>query len=336
MKKFKIVLYYLTLLIVLMSCSKTEPNQIKINGNVFGTSFHITYLDSELSNYEKQVDSLFYCVNKSLSTYMVNSDISKINEGNESVEVDGFFKEVFKKANRIYIETEGVFDPTIGVLVNAWGFGPKPKEKHLDSIKIKELLNFVGFDKVSLENGKVLKNHPKIYFDFNAIAKGYGVDIVGRFLENKGIENYLVEIGGEVRVRGTNLKKEYWRIGIEKPNFDGTRSLQKIVSLENESMATSGNYRKFKVDSITGEKYVHTIDTKTGYTAKRDLLSASVISNLDCADVDGYATSFMAMGFTKTINFLENHPELKVFLIYSTKNGEIKEFASKNLDFEDI
>jgi thiamine biosynthesis lipoprotein len=316
---------------VAFSCSKTEPKNTVLVGNVFGTMFNITYVDSNQSNYEKQVDSLFYLVNKSLSTYLVNSDISRINEGDENIEVDIYFEEVFHKADRIFKETDGVFDPTIGVLVNAWGFGPKPGIKNLDSIKIKNLLKFVGFQKVSLEKRKIHKKYDEIYFDFNAIAKGYGVDVIGRFLESKGIANYLIEIGGEVRVRGKNIENKLWRIGIEKPNFDGSRSIQKIISLDNECMATSGNYRKYKIDSITGEKYVHTLDTKTGYSAKRDLLSASVISKLDCADVDGYATSFMAMGFEKTLVFLENHPELKVFLIYSDKNGEIMEFSSKNL-----
>lgn len=331
MKKIKIVLLYLTFVFVSISCSKTEPNIENFSGNVFGTSFHISYLDAENHSYEKQVDSLFYLVNKSLSTYMHNSDISRINNGDETVEVDKFFSEVFLKAERIYKETEGVFDPTIGILVNAWGFGPKDKIANLDALKIKELLKFVGFDKVSLKNGVVKKKYEQIYFDFNAIAKGYGVDVIGRFLESKGVSNYLVEIGGEVRVRGKNKEGKFWRIGIEKPNFDGTRSIQKIISLNNESMATSGNYRKFKIDSITGEKYVHTLDTKTGYTAKRDLLSASVIANLDCADVDGYATALMAMGFEKSLKFIKKHPELKVFLIYSMKNGEISEFSSKNL-----
>jgi thiamine biosynthesis lipoprotein len=331
MKLVKNVLFLLLFVIVFGSCSKTKPNVNELSGNVFGTTFHISYLDSENRTYEKQVDSLFYLVNKSLSTYMPESDISKINNGNTEIVVDKLFEEVYNKANRIFKETNGVFDPTIGVLVNAWGFGPKPGLKNLDSVKIKELLQFVGFDKVSLKEGRIQKKYIETYFDFNAIAKGYGVDVVGRFLEGKGVENYLIEIGGEVRVRGKNGKGEFWRIGIEKPNFDGTRSIQKVITLENEAMATSGNYRKYKIDSITGEKYVHTLDTKTGFTAKRDLLSASVISRLDCADVDGYATSFMAMGFKESVKFLDKHPELKAYLVYSGENGELKVFSTKGL-----
>ncbi|MFC2127660.1 FAD:protein FMN transferase [Bacteroidota bacterium] len=316
---------------VFFSCSKTEPIKHKISGNVFGTTFHISYVSVEQKVSEKQIDSLFYLINKSLSTYFPSSDISKINRNISGVKVDTFFKEVFSKADRIFIETDGVFDPTIGVLVNAWGFGPVKKMESLDSLEIEKLLRYVGFDKVKLHNNEIQKEFTQTYFDFNAIAKGFGVDVVGRLFESMKISNYLVEIGGEVRVRGKNIENKYWRIGVEKPNFDGTRSIQKIIALKNESMATSGNYRKFIIDSISGEKYVHTIDTKTGYTAKRDLLSATVISSLDCADVDGYATAFMAMGYEKSLQFLNNHPELKVFLIFIDKEGNTKEYFSDNL-----
>ncbi|WP_139958884.1 FAD:protein FMN transferase [Flavicella sediminum] len=328
-------LEYLTIcflfVFVVISCSKTEPNKYNLSGNVFGTTFHITYVSFEEKVSSKQLDSLFYLVNKSLSTYIPNSDISRINKNELNTKVDTLFKEVFGKAHRIYKETDGVFDPTIGILVNAWGFGPNKNVEKLDSLKIKNLLKYVGFDKVSISEDIVYKKFPESYFDFNAIAKGFGVDVVGRFFEMKSVENYLVEIGGEVRARGKNSEHIDWRVGVEQPNFDGSRGIQKILSLKNESMATSGNYRKFKIDSLTGEKYVHTIDTKTGFTAKRDLLSATVISSLDCADVDGYATTFMAMGYKKTLDFLKAHPELKVFLIYVDKKGEVKEYLSDSL-----
>ena len=314
--------------LTLISCSKTEPKKHYLEGNVFGTSFHITYTSDTDEEYKKEIDSLFQTVNKSLSTYDPNSDISKINKGDTAIVIDKLFEEVYLKSERIYNETKGIFDPTIGILVNAWGFGPTEGIKNLDSLKIKNLLQFVGFSKVSLRNNKIHKDYPEIYIDFNAIAKGFGVDVIARFLEQKNISNYLVEIGGEIRAKGKNDKNELWKIGIEKPNFDGTRSLQKIVSLKNHAMATSGNYRKFKIDSITGQKYAHTIDTKTGFTAKRDLLSASVIADTDCADVDGYATAFMAMGFQKTKEFLKKHTELKVFLIYSDEKGTIKTYST--------
>lgn len=319
------------IVITLFSCSKIKPKEHFIEGNVFGTSFHVVYQGAVEKEYSHEIDSLFHLINKSLSTYQTTSDISKINRGDSTVVVDAYFTEVFQKAFRIYKETDGVFDPTIGVLVNAWGFGPNGEIKNLEKEKISNLLNLVGYDKVQLVDDKVLKENPAIYLDFNAIAKGYGIDVVSRFLEAEGVANYLVEIGGEVRCRGLNGKGELWRVGIEKPMTDGSRTLQHVVALNNESMATSGNYRKFKIDAVTGEKYVHTIDTKTGYTAKRDLLSASVIAPLDCADVDGYATAFMAMGFLKTKEFLNNHPELKVFLIYLDENGVTKNYSNFDL-----
>jgi FAD:protein FMN transferase len=328
MNKIKMLTNLLALLIVCSSCSKIEPKVLKLTGSVFGTSFHITYLSHNLIDYSSSIDSIFRGINKSLSTYDSNSYISRINRGEKGVIIDANFKEVFHKAEKIYQETDGVFDPTIGILVNAWGFGPESKRVDLDAQTISGLLTLVGFDKVSILDGVVLKKDPKMYIDFNAIAKGFGIDAVSRFLEYKGVTDYMVEVGGEVRSRGKNSSGNYWRIGIEKPNFDGSRELQQIIELKNESIATSGNYRKFIMDSITGEKYVHTIDPVTGYTAKRDLLSVSVISSLDCADVDAYATAFMAMGFQKTKQFVALHDELKVFLIYINEAGEIKEFSN--------
>ena len=194
-------------------------------------------------------------------------------------------------------------------------------------------MTFVGFENLRIKNGFVIKKFEETYIDFNAIAKGYAVYVIGRFLESKKIKNYLVEIGGEIRARGINLKKAPWSIAIEKPNFDNTRSYQSIIKLVDESIATSGNYRKFKIDTITGEKYAHTMDTKTGFPSKSNLLSASVISKKDCADVDAYATALMAMGLEKSKLFLQKHPELKAFLIYTEVSGEIKTFNTANLKY---
>ena len=176
-----------------------------------------------------------------------------------------------------------------------------------------------------------MKLYPEIYFDFNAIGKGYLVDVVGRMFEDYKIANYMIEIGGEIRARGVNNKNKHWKIAIENPNFDGSRSFATIIQLENESMATSGNYRKYRV-SDDGIKYVHTINTNTGYATESNLLSASVISKSDCADVDGYATAFMAMGLENSIQFLENHSELKAFLIYSNNKGELETYATENFN----
>lgn len=316
----------------LFSCKKMdEPNPVKLKGQAFGTTFHITYYDDNERDLTKQIDSLFYLINKSLSTYIPTSDISKINKGDTSIIVDKFFTEVFHKSKKIYKETNGIFDPTIDVLVNAWGFGPQKSLDRPDSLKIKELLTLVGFDAVQLINGKIIKSDNSIYIGFNAVAKGYAVDVAGRFLESKNILNYLVEIGGEIRARGKNEKRNApWKMGIENPNFDGTRSLKKIIELKDEAIATSGNYRKFKIDSISGIKYAHILNTKTGYPAQNNLLSVSVIAKLDCADVDAYATALMAMPLEKAKIFFEKHQELKGFLIYSNDEGNIETFTTSN------
>lgn len=329
-------MFLFLLVILICSCekeSKTEYQQLE--GLAFGTSFHISIDDAEKKVTVADIDSLIYSMNKSLSTYIPNSDISKINKGDTTVIVDALFKEVYEKSAKIYKETEGAFDPTIGTLVNAWGFGPESRLVEMDQEKVDSLLVYVGFNKTKLENGKLVKMHPETYLDFNANAKGFAVDVIGRYLETKDIPNYLIEIGGEIRARGVNPKLQPWRIAIEKPNFDGSRSFQTVIALENESIATSGNYRKFKIDSLSGEKYAHTIDTKTGYPTKSNLLSASVIANLDCADVDAYATAFMAMGLEKTKRFLESQNEIKAFLIYSDTEDGLKTFTTENLLLEE-
>ena len=328
---FCMLIFYL----LTVSCKSDRQNVYKqLEGLAFGTSFHISLDDKNDSVTETDIDSLIHAVNKSLSTYIPNSDISKINRGDTTVVVDAYFKEVFEKSLQVYHETDGAFDPTIGTLVNAWGFGPGKPLIRMEQSKVDSLLVFVGFDQIKLIDNKLIKTHPETFLDFNANAKGFAVDVIGRYLEKQGVKNYMVEIGGEIRVRGTNQKGEYWRIAIEEPNFDGSRSFQTIIALKNESIATSGNYRKFKVDSVNGEKYAHTIDTHTGYPSKSNLLSASVIASKDCGDVDAYATAFMAMGLDKSKEFLGQHQDLKAFLIYNDPEGGLKTFSTENLLLE--
>ncbi len=320
----RITLLVVSLLLVIACKEEKKENITKLQGAVFGTTYHITYLNTV--NYQKSIDSLFVLVNKSLSTYMPTSDISKINQGDTTVVVDDMFVEVFDKAKRIYKETDGYFDPTIGRLIDAYGFGSGKEKKNLTTEEISVLMEHVGFDKVSLKDRKVHRESSDIEFNVNAFAKGYGVDVVGRFLESKNIHNYLVEIGGEIRARGTKDGK-LWKVAIEKPNVDGTRSIQKVIELDNESMATSGNYRKYKVNA-EGKKIVHTVNAKTGLAEESNLLSVSVRLKGDCADVDAYATAFLAMGLEKTKAFLEKHPELKVVLLYHNEANELAEYIN--------
>ena len=297
-----------------------------LSGLVFGTTYKIVYLNGT-SNYQKSIDSLFLKMNTSLSTYIPNSAISKINNGVKAVVIDDFFVEVFKKSKRIFKETEGFFDPTVGNLVNAWGFGPKNEKFDLTPAQVARQMQFVGFDKVQYVGGCIVKRHPEIYLDFNSIAKGYGIDVVARFLESKNITSYLVEIGGEIRTNGFKNLQQPWSIKLVDPIASEFNSGYKKINLSNKSMATSGNYRKFRVTD-SGRKYVHTINPKTGDAKESTLLSVSVIAAMDCADVDAYATAFMAMGLEKTKTFLEISPKLEVILLFENSQGDLEEYTN--------
>ena len=316
--------YTLPVIIFLLfvSCKQESSKSTKIAGNVFGTTYSVIYHSENGLNFEHQFDSLFYVINGSMSSYQSNSIISKINR-NEEAELDYHFIKVFDASKIIYNKTNGAFDPTIGVMVNAWDFGPEGTIENLDSLKIKRLMKSVDFKTVNRSGIVLNKENKDTYLDFNAIAKGYAVDVISDFLQEKGITDYLVEIGGEIRAKGINSKKQKeWRIGVENPNFDGSQSILKAISLKGEAMATSGTYRKFKLDSL-GNRYAHIIDTKTGYPSKTKLLSVSVIAG-DCMTADAYATAFKAMGIERTERFLKDHPELKVFLIFENDDGELE------------
>ncbi|MDN3492918.1 FAD:protein FMN transferase [Winogradskyella bathintestinalis] len=319
-------LFYLTLILTFFSCEK-EPKNIKLSGPVFGTAYSVQYHSDNEVNYQKQFDSLFNVVNQSMSTYIPDSKISRLNRGDD-VAVDDHFIRVFNNAKQIYRTTEGAFDPTIGAVVNAWDFGPEGKLTNIDSTAIDSLMKSVGFNRMGLKNDKIIKSNAS-YLDFNAIAKGYGVDVIGEFLEQKNITDYLVEIGGEIRTRGINFEKNAaWKVGIDDPNFEGDMSYSKVISLQDEAMATSGTYRKFKIDE-NGNRYAHIIDTKTGYPSKTNILSVSVIAK-DCMTADGYATAFQSMGIDKVTRLLKSHPELKVYFIYETENKALKTLSLNN------
>ena len=318
------ILCLLAFVIFFLGCKNIkEKKYTKLNGNVFGTTFSIKY-DSSV-DYSQDIDSVFNTFNNSLSTYEPNSLISRVNKNDYSVIVDDYFIEAYEKAKKIYLETDGYFDPTIGKLIDAYGFG-SGEEKELTEDEIKNIMSSTGFDKVQLVGNKVIKSSD-LNFNVNAFAKGLGIDIVGRLLESKGIKNYLIEVGGEIRARGMNSSGKFWRVAIDDPNADGTRSQSKTIELFNESMATSGNYRKFKINKA-GEKIVHTINPRTGQAKESNLLSASVLIEGDCADVDAYATAFMAMGLENTKQFLTNHTELRVVLLYVDDKGGIIEFRN--------
>ena len=323
-----IIITAITILFVSRGCFKGE--YIKLAGFTQGTSYHITYESKRGENLQGEIDTLLADFNKTFSIYLPGSIISGINKNDPDVIINEHFIKVFNKAYEIYKATEGVFDITVAPLVNAWGFGFTPAA-NVDSSMIDSLLQYVGMDKVVLEDKKILKKHKEIMLDCNAIAQGYAVDFIADYMDHKGIKNYLVEIGGEINTRGVNEKGNIWRIGIDKPvenNLIPGTYLQAILQLNNRSLATSGNYRKFYEKN--GVKYSHSINPKTGYPVLSSLLSATVLAK-DCMTADAYATAFMVMGLERTKDFLLKHKELEAYLVYSDNKGKYQVFVTGGL-----
>ncbi|MDN3724545.1 FAD:protein FMN transferase [Aequorivita sp. SDUM287046] len=312
-------LILIPVLLLFIFCEEKQEKPIFLKGEAFGTTYNIQLYSENNIDFKRGLDSVIDAVNHSVSTYIPESDISKINRGDSTVVVDSIFREVFEISSVVNKKTAGYFDPTIGVLRNAYGFGDVKPLKNIDSTTLDSLMKFVGFQKVKINaDGTVSKDFPQIYFDFNAVAKGFGIDCLGRYLESKGVENYLIELGGEILTRGENLdKKQKWVVGIEAVDSElEDRSYETTVALKNEGMASSGNYRKFRIDSLTGKKFVHTLNPLTGSAQMSDVTSSTVIAPT-CAVADAYATSFMALGLEKSKELLKNLPKVDAYLTFN-------------------
>lgn len=324
-------LIFLVFLLVFISSCRQRTVYSNFSGFAQGTTYSIVVEnngDLNFSGLKDEVEKILHDFDMSLSLYQDSSVISKINR-NEKVVPDKFFNDVFVRSMNLSLLTEGAFDVTVGPLVKAWGFGPDAQrrfsEKRRDS-----LLSLVGMDKVTLSNGSFWKSDPGVTLDFNAIAQGYSVDVICDHFDGLDIGSYLVEIGGEVKVRG-DKNGIPWRIGIDRPednNMIPGNELQAVIKLTDRALATSGNYRKFYVED--GVKYSHTIDPRTGYPAGNRLLSATIIAD-DCATADGIATACMVMGKDKTIEFLERNPGFEAYLIYSDDSGSFRTWISEGL-----
>ncbi len=301
----------------------TEYNSV--TGLVFGTIYHITYQhDKDL---KAEIESKLKSFDYSLSPFNDSSVISRINR-NERMETDSFFRECFNRSMEIAKETEGAFDITVAPLVNAWGFGFK-KGAFPDSATIDSLLRITGYEKIRLEGNEIVKEDPRVMLNCSAVAKGYAVDVVAKLLEDKGIKNFMVDIGGEVVVRGRNPEGNLWRIGINKPvDEPANQELQTILALTDVGIATSGNYRNFYYKD--GKKYAHTIDPHTGYPALHSILSSTVIAK-DCMTADALATAFMVMGLEKAKAFCDAHPEIEAYFIYSGEDGTPRTCQTKGM-----
>jgi thiamine biosynthesis lipoprotein len=321
----------LTMFVFKGEVSLAQNSPVYLEGEAQGTTYHITYYDAEMRDFQYEIDSILYFYDKSVSTYDSSSIISHINQNKPNVIVDAYFTTCFLKAKQIWKSTNGAFDPTVYPLVNAFGFGPGKKEK-IESKKIDSLLQFVGFEKINLKRNKISKKDPRVCLDFNAFAQGYSVDVIAAFLKSQNIESFLVEIGGELKVNGKQPNGNAWLIGVEQPIDNKTTGnpIQLIVKLEkNQAVATSGNYRRFFVEN--GIKYVHHIDPKTGYPTKNNLLSATIITD-QCIASDATATGVLVMGLEKAKQYLAKHPEIQAYLIYSGEDGSYQTFQTAGFE----
>ena len=296
-------------------------------GFIFGTVYHVTYQYNR--DLKDEIEAELNKVDNSLSPFNNQSVITAVNQ-NKNPEVNEMFSDVFNLAEQVSQETDGAFDITVAPMVNLWGFGFKkgisPSKQKIDSLR-----QIVGYKKVSLRDGHVIKADKRIMLDCSAIAKGYGSDVVARYLRSKGITNFMIEIGGEIVTSGKSEKRLPWKIGVTKPTDDSlntNQELETVLNVTDKAMATSGNYRNFYYKG--GKKYAHTIDPKTGYPVQHSLLSSTVLAS-NCATADAYATAFMVLGIEKAKVVLQKHPELMAYFIYAGPDGKMKVWFSPSL-----
>lgn len=329
----KIHLSLISIIFIFLIASCSEPEKVvftkyQIKGEAQGTYYSITYFDSLNRELKIQFDSLLTAFDMSASNYQEQSILSKVNR-NEEVVLDDIFIGNYQLAMEVAEMTHGDFDITVRPLVEAWGFGKKDPEDMNPEI-VDSILQFVGYKTVSLKDGKIIKLYSRTQLDFDALAQGYSVDVLVKYLQGLGIRSYLVDVGGEVFASKEKIDSTLWHVGIEQPkeNAGYGEELSAILPLSEKGMATSGNYRKFYVKD--GVKYAHTINPHTGYPIAQTLLSTTVIAS-SAAKADAYATAFMVMGLEKTKEFVAQHPELDVYLIYSDSVGEYQYFATDNV-----
>lgn len=316
--------------VFLFACSaehkKVRSEQV-FAGEAQGTTYTVKYIGVEQVELPTAVDSLLKAVDASMSTYIQNSTISKLNHG-DSATIEPIFKEVFLLSEKVNRETDGAFDPTLAPLIEAWGFD-FAEAKSMDTNKVKNLMKVCGFEQFKLNNNILYKENKAAKLNFNAIAQGYSVDLIGKLIESYNIKDYYVELGGEVIVSGLNRDSVAWRIGIDKPqgkNFE--RKLSAIVNLTNQAMVTSGNYRKFV--EVNGQKYSHSINPKTGFPTADSLLSATIICET-AALADAFATACMVKGYKGSKEFLAKRNDLGAILIYANSKGELETFITDNV-----
>ena len=302
----RIIGLFLCIVVFLCAC-KSPPTLTHIEGTGLGTYYHITIADK--NNISKiEIDSIITELNNTASIFNPNSLVSRINR-NETDTLNTILKEIIEISLQVCEETDGAFDFTVGALVNLWGFG-KEMHQEITEKEIHQALETVGYQKIKISNSRIIKENPDTQLNFNAIAKGYCVDMIANHLTSKGIENFLVDIGGELCIRGKRAPNQKWRVGIQKPTTNKEEGItaEEIMELTDIAVATSGNYRNYKEEK--GKRYGHTINPRTGYPETNTLLSATVMAST-CTLADAYATALMVMGEENAKKFVSQHPEIQ-------------------------
>lgn len=305
------------------SCNK--PQKIVLQGLAQGSYYAITYYDEKGRNFQHEVDSIFHAVDMSVNLWVDSSIISKVNR-NEEVTLDSIFINNFNIAQEAAQLSDGYFDPTISPIVAAWGFSYKTGDSITPQL-IDSLKQLVDYRKIRIENEKIVKENPSIQLDFNAIAQGYTSDLIAHFLESRGIENYLVDTGGEIMARGEKPDGKPWIVGIEKPaeNWDSEQVVQTRIALRDKGLVTSGSTRKYV--ERNGKRYSHCIDPKTGYPVEHQLLSVTVLAD-NSVWADALASICMVMGKEKSLPLIENLDEVEAYYIYVNERNELETFAT--------
>jgi thiamine biosynthesis lipoprotein len=326
---YRILFTFLTL--GLVSCTNQSKEQLEeqvIKGEAQGTTYTVKYIGKQNETLPKKLDSLLLAIDNSMSTWVESSTISKFNRG-DSIEIDPMFKAVFKESKRINKISDGAFDPSIGPLIEAWGFDFRDPQK-MDSSKVDSLMKFCGLDQFRLKGNWLIKRDSRAKLNFNAIAQGYSVDLMAKVLDKSGVNRYYVELGGEVIVKGKNSRNEWWRIGVDKPEGENLdRKLSAIVSLQNQAMVTSGNYRKYIEQE--GEKFYHSLNPKTCFPVKHKLLSATIIAD-KAATADALATACMVKGFDGAQKMVYKLSGVEALLIYADSLDQLQSFSTKGLE----
>lgn len=324
--------------LLLFSCdnnTKKTSKLYEVEGKGGSVAYRVKYISADSTDLKPAIDSLVKVVDHSISSYNKESIVAKINQGLVATKANDHFKRAFATAQKVWKESGGFYDPTVGILVNAWGFGKEliqpvsklPTEHEIDSLK-----KYVGFEKVHIsDDDYVKKQNPAIQLDLTSVLRGYTADVISDFLKSKGIENFSVKVDGQTIVEGKDVVNNTpWKVEAEDPYKLNDDYKEVILHLNNESVSSDENYRRVWIDG-NGKRFVHIINPFTGYPMTGEMLSATVIAKT-AVESDAYSTMFMIIGLEKSKEFLAKHPELKALLVYSDQNNEVKTYKTQNIE----